>query len=213
MKATVGKLAAKDMELKTAKVDLDKAYLDKARANLKTANELNNNNHLFFANKETELQKVKEELQAAINQEADIVAEYRKSMDFVTRLANQYNGGWSAVMRCARHDIPDIKWGKVEYGHGRQGFELLIDGEILDIGVTKADSANAYPCFEFEEEDQDAANKETVNDVQETDVVILDGPESKEVAASIVEEPKVPDTEAKPAGVLKFDKAAANKAA
>lgn len=132
-------------------------------------------------------------------------------MDFVHRLANRYNGGWSAAMRCARHAIPDIEWGKVEDAHSRREFEIPINGEVPDLGVTEVDIANADLRLVFEEEDQDDAINNTVNDrVKEIEVVIiLDDPHPTAAAASTAEESlNLPDTEAKPAGVLDSDKAA-----
>lgn len=39
----------------------------------------------------------------------------------------------------------------MEEAHSRRDFELLVEGEILDFGVTEADIANADPRFEFED--------------------------------------------------------------
>lgn len=96
--------------------------------------------------------------------EREAVKEYRKSMDFVSRLANRYNGGWVAAMRCARHAIPDLDWSQVEEAHGHRDFELPVEGEVLDYGVSEADIANADPRAEFEKEPIQEADV-TVNDM------------------------------------------------
>lgn len=54
----------------------------------------------------------------------------------------------------------------------------------VGVGVTEADIADADPRFEFEEEDQDAINTEAINDEKNVDIVVIDGPELKEVAGS-----------------------------
>lgn len=114
--------------------------------------------------KTTELRKVRDGLQVAKDLEANVVAEYRNSMDFVTGLANRCNGGWSASMQYAKHTIPGIDQGAVEDSHGRRVFEILIDGETLNYGIIEADIANDDPCVEFGElEDWDVTAQEVPN--------------------------------------------------
>lgn len=93
--------------------------------------------------------------------------------------------------RCAQHVIPDLDWVKAEDAHGRQDFEISIEGEVPDIGVTEADIANADPRFEFEEEvDQEVVNTEIVDDNQSVDIVVIDGLQPREVTTSGNEERK-----------------------
>lgn len=42
-----------------------------------------------------------------------------------------------------------IDGGKVGHAHGRRGFKIPVNGEILDFGVTEADIANADPRVVF----------------------------------------------------------------
>lgn len=115
---------------------------------------------LVLANKDNEIRILWEELNEAKIRQDDIVGEYRKSIDLVFRLANHYNGGWAAaMMRCARHAIPDLDWSKVEEAHGRRDYEIPLEDEVLDMGVTEANIANANPRCEFKDDqgqDQDA---------------------------------------------------------
>lgn len=83
-------------------------------------------------------------------------------------------------------------------------------GEVLDLGFIVVDIANGDPRFEFYEEDQDAALNETVNNqVKEIKVVIIPhSPDPTVATTSTAEESlKIPDTKAKLAGVLDYDKA------
>lgn len=107
-------LVSTESKLKAVNTDLDKVKSD-----LDVANKKIDGHALTLANKDTELQKFREELKEARDRELDAVAVYQESMDFVTRVANRYNGGWSPAMRCARYAIPDLDWVKVEDAHGR----------------------------------------------------------------------------------------------
>lgn len=62
------------------------------------------------------------------------MAEYQKSMDFVNRLTNRYNGGWAAAMRCVKHTVPDLDKSQVVEAHGRRDFELPVEGKVLTLG-------------------------------------------------------------------------------
>lgn len=79
-------------------------------------------------------------------------------------------------MRCAKHALPGIEWEKVEEAHGQRLFELPMENEELDFGVTEANIANVDPRVEFEE-DPEAANEDAGNAAVEddqNDVIILD---------------------------------------
>ena len=112
-------------------------------------------------------------------------------MDFVSRLLNRYNGGWSAAIRCVRHNFPDFDGSKVEAAHLRGDFELPVEGEVLDIGLTEADIANVDPRAEFAEdqgtvdaaaraEEQVVANTPIGTDKSEEPVAVIDGSEEEE---------------------------------
>lgn len=62
--------------------------------------------------------------------------------------------------------------------HSHRDFELLIEGEVLDYGVTEADIANADPQVEFE----DAPVQEADNTVNPFDnpVTVVDDPVTEE---------------------------------
>lgn len=62
----------------------------------------------------------------------------------------------------------------MEEAHSRRDFELLVEGEILDFGVTEADIANADPRFEFEDAQVQEADT-TVNTIEEP-VIVVDDP-------------------------------------
>lgn len=64
---------------------------------------------LALANKDKEVQILLDELRDAKTRRVDVEAEYSRSMDFVHRLANRYNEGWSAAMRCTQHALPGIE--------------------------------------------------------------------------------------------------------
>lgn len=53
------------------------------------------------------------------------------------------NTRWSADMWCFRHTIVGICRQDVEKAHEDRAFETLMEGEVLDDGVTEADIANA----------------------------------------------------------------------
>lgn len=109
-RTTAEQLANKKADLLWAKSKLKvtNTDLEKAKSNFDVTTKNIDGHTLTLANKDTELLKLREELKDARDRELDDVAEYHKSMDFVTRLANRYNGGWAATMRCARHAFPDI---------------------------------------------------------------------------------------------------------
>lgn len=92
-------------------------------------------------------------------------------------------------MRCARHALPGLDWSKVEEAHDRRDFQLPVGGEFLDFGVTEADIANVDTRFEFKEEgDPGVVNTDAVNDDPLGDLVIIDAPYQREVAASANQE-------------------------
>lgn len=99
-------------------------------------------------------------------------------MDFVARLANRYNGGWAAAMRCAKHALPDLDWSQVEEAHGRRDFELPVEGEVLDFRVTEADIANADPRFMFKE--VQGLDFDNTAAVTKDPIVVVDDPETEE---------------------------------
>ena len=110
-------------------------------------------------NKNTEQQKLREELREAKARELNATAGYCRSMNFVHRLTNRYNGGWSAAMRCAKHALHGIEWEKVEEAQGRRLFELRVENEELEFGVAEEDIANVDPCIESED-DTEAARED-----------------------------------------------------
>lgn len=126
--------------------------MTQATTELDAANKKIEGHSLIVSNKDTDIIKMREELKEATDREHNAVVEYRNYVDFVSHLANRYNGGWAAAMRCVKHTFPDSDWSQVEEAHGRQDFELPVEGEVLDIGVTEADIANTDPRCEFEEE-------------------------------------------------------------
>lgn len=107
---------------------------------------------MVLANKDQQICLLRDQIAEAKTLEREAFKEYQKSMDFVSRLLNRYNGGWSTAMRCVRHNFPDFDWSKIEVAHLRGDFELPVEGEVLDIGVTEADIVNADPRAEFAED-------------------------------------------------------------
>lgn len=97
---TADELDGKKSDLTSAQSKHDKANADlnKAKKDLDLPNKRNDGHALTLTNKDMELLKVREELKVARGREAEAIAKYRKSMDFVTRLANHYNGGWAATV-------------------------------------------------------------------------------------------------------------------
>ena len=73
------------------------------------------------------------------------------------------------------HTLPGIEQEKVEEAHGQRLFKLPMENKELDFGVTEANSANADPRIEFEEDPEaakeDAGNVAVVDD--QNDVIIL----------------------------------------
>lgn len=120
-------MAVKEVELTSTQADLKTAKEEekKAEADLTSTKDAHTQ---VLANKDKELQILKD----AKAREKEVVAEYRRSMDFVHRLANRYNGGWSAAMHCARHALPGMGWEKMEEAHSRRLFELAVEEEQFD---------------------------------------------------------------------------------
>lgn len=134
---------------------------------MEAANKQIEGHSLIVSNKDIEIPKLREELKESKDRDLDTVAEYQKSMDFLTRYVHE-------VCKACR-SWPG--WFKVEEAHGCWDYELPVKGEILEFEVTKADIANADPCVEFEEEgDLEAVNTDAVNDGQLGEVLILDAP-------------------------------------
>lgn len=117
-------------ELETIKVDMQLANVIVAsfKATLK--------------DQAAKMETVKEEMQTVLGREAEVMADYRQSMEFVTRIANKNNVGWSATMLFAKHAILDIDQGAIEDAYGRLEFEMPVEGETLGDRVTSADIAN-----------------------------------------------------------------------
>ena len=179
-------MAVKEQELLTAHDEV-KAAQDAERKVGVALTQAVKDHSLVLANTDTEIWLLREQITEAKTHELEAVKEYRKSMDFVSRLANQYNGGWTAAMRCAKHAIPDMDWSRVEEAHSRRDFELPTEGEDLNYGVTEADIVNADPQVEFEDvPDQEAAI--TVN-TAEVPMIVADDPvtdKPQELAVSIL---------------------------
>lgn len=129
-----GLLADKKTVLESVEAKVKKVQADvvEVKADLDAANKKIDENSLFVSNKDTKILKLREELNELGDQRLHAVSEYRKSMDFISRLANRYNGGWYAAMRCAKHTIPNLDWFKVKEAHDCPDFELSVEGEILD---------------------------------------------------------------------------------
>lgn len=69
-------------------------------------NKLANVQHTqIVEHEDNELRILRDELRDTKAREVNVVAKYRRSMDFVHRHANRYNGEWSAAMGCARYAL------------------------------------------------------------------------------------------------------------
>ena len=99
-----GQIAVKEQALQAALAD-QKTTEKKADD---TLTQVVLDHSLVLSNKDNEIRILREELDDAKSRQDQAVNEYRKFVDFVFRLANRYNRGWAAAMRCALHAIPDL---------------------------------------------------------------------------------------------------------
>ena len=102
-------MAVKEQELLTAQEEV-KAAQDAEKKADEALNQAMSNHYVGLANMDDEIRLLREKIAEAKTYELEVVKVYRKSMDFVSRLANRYNGGWAAAMRCARRALPDLEW-------------------------------------------------------------------------------------------------------
>ena len=65
----------------------------------------------------------------------------------------------------------------MEEAHGRRDFELLVEGEVLNDGVTEADIANTDPWFEFEK--VQVQEVDNIVNVTKDPVTVVDDPETR----------------------------------
>ena len=94
---TAEQLADRKLDLVTAEVKLTKVEADmtQVKTDLHAANKMIEGHSLVVTNKDIKINKLREQLEESTGRERNAVAEYRKSMDFVARLANRYNSGWA----------------------------------------------------------------------------------------------------------------------
>ncbi|XP_057251946.1 uncharacterized protein LOC130589374 [Beta vulgaris subsp. vulgaris] len=179
-----GRMAVKEQELLAAITEKNDALAAESKADAALTKAVEDHSLVLF-NKDEEIRLLREQIAEARELERATVKEYQKGMDFVSRLLNRYNGGWSAAMRCVRHTFPELDWSKIEEAHTNLVHGLPVEGEDLDPGVTEADIANADPRIEFEEEQEaandvaDTPNPDADPTVEET-VVVVDGSEGEE---------------------------------